>query len=364
MNNDYLSKFYELGYTHDELEALLKKISDGELFTKEEHARLTLALNMLEGLTTFNGTYESLPDKPDIVDVVKQSGEFLSFTELNSKVRNLSIELENKLKQLVAELEKTKADIDHRHDDRYSLLNHDHDNRYATKNEIMNLVTKDYLDSVIAKLESNGGGGNGGSTTPTYKQPTLSVKSSSSYIAHKKESAVTITPTFTQNDAGPVKKVVIKKDDVVVHESVYIQSYEDSISLNHLETAVYSVTVEYEAGSIKAGSITKTLTIQGLANSYYGVIGNKQFNELDINSFTTITNATKEFTIVYNLDDQKSVYMYPKSFGDLSSIKDINNFDYINSYELFVIDFDEITYNVYVLAEATSMEVGFKQIFS
>jgi hypothetical protein len=56
--------------------------------------------------------------------------------------------------------------------------------------------------------------------------------------------------------------------------------------------------------------------------------------------------------------------MYPKSFGDLTSIKDVNNFDYINSYTLSTITFEEIVYNVYVLTDITSMEVGFKQVFS
>jgi hypothetical protein len=64
------------------------------------------------------------------------------------------------------------------------------------------------------------------------------------------------------------------------------------------------------------------------------------------------------------MTNQRVVYMYPKSFGNLTSIKDVNNFDYINSYTLLTITFEEIVYNVYVLTDITSMEVGFKQVFS
>ena len=188
---------------------------------------------------------------------------------------------------------------------------------------------------------------------------------------------ITIRPIFMQNDAGSIKNVTIKKDGVVVYESTELKNYEDTITLNHQEKAVYEVTVQYNDGAIKkdpsgnpypdnikAGSLTQKVTIQGVANSYYGVIGDKPFEISDIETFTSIENSTKGYTVTYMLDDQKSVYMYPKSFGDLTSIKDVNNFDYINSYTLSTITFEEIVYNVYVLTDITSMEVGFKQVFS
>ena len=160
MNNDYLSKFYELGYTHSELEALLKKLSDGEVFTKEEHARLSLALGMIDGLSTFNGSYESLTDKPDIIDVVKQSNEFVSFSALNSKVRILGVDLEKSLRQVINEMmfdiEQSKADIEHRHDNRYSLLNHDHAGLYTTKEEV-NMAIRDVIQNEDLDINAKGG---------------------------------------------------------------------------------------------------------------------------------------------------------------------------------------------------------------
>lgn len=160
MNNDYLSKFYELGYTHSELEALLKKLSEGEVFTKEEHARLSLALGMIDGLSTFNGSYESLTNKPDIVDVIRQSNEFVSFTALNSKVRilgeELKISLNNIINDMKYDIEQNKADIEHRHDNRYSLLNHDHAGLYTTPAEV-NAAIRDVIKN--EDLEINGKGG-------------------------------------------------------------------------------------------------------------------------------------------------------------------------------------------------------------
>lgn len=381
MSNDYLKSFYELGYTHTELEELLSKISNGELLTKEQYDLLMNTIDIIKGITTFNGTYESLPDKPDIINVVKQSNEFISFDAFDSRARTIQVSLELMLQELISELrfdlEQSKADINHTHDDRYALLNHNHEGEYATKNEIKNFVTKSYLDSIIANLGPGSGGG-GGSIYPIYVQPTLSIKSSASYLSHKKETTVTITPSYSQNDAGKIKRVVLKKNNEIMYDSTEVRQYIETISLKHLEKAIYTITVEYEDGiiknttegdpypntSIKAGTITQSVSIQGIANSYYGVIENKQFNVSDISSLTSIANTSKNFTTTFNLDDQKSIYMYPNSLGNLSSIKDANNFEYINSYTLLTIDYDDVSYNVYVLTDSVSMDVGFKQVFS
>lgn len=441
MSNDYLKSFYELSYTHDELEALLKKISNGDLLTKEQYKLLIAIIDTMQNLADFNGTYDSLPDKPDIVEVIKESNIFVTYEAFDVRSKTMLALLEDLLKELIAdslrELDEKKADKDHLHDDRYSLLDHDHDDKYSqlghahddkysqlghlhddkysqldhnhddeyiAKGEMTNLVTKNYLDSTVEQLNSDydskyvakketeqfvtkeyldiiieqleGNIGSGGAVV-IYKKPSLSVTSSSLFIKHKEPRMITIRPIFMQNDAGSIKNVTIKKDGVVVYESTELKNYEDTITLNHQEKAVYEVTVQYSDGAIKkdpsgnpypdnikAGSLTQKVTIQGIANSYYGVIGDKSFEISDIETFTSIENSTKGYTVTYILDDQKSVYMYPKSFGDLTSIKDVNNFDYINSYTLSTITFEEIVYNVYVLTDITSMEVGFKQVFS
>jgi hypothetical protein len=55
--------------------------------------------------------------------------------------------------------------------------------------------------------------------------------------------------------------------------------------------------------------------------------------------------------------------MYPSSYGELSSIKDANNFDYINSYKLVKMMHNEVEYNVYILKDPVKIN-GFKQIFA
>ncbi len=381
MNSVDLNKFYELGYTHKELESLLYKIENGSLLTKSEYDKLVTAIELIDGLTTFNGTYESLIGKPDIVDVVKSSNEFITFEHFDAKARSIvalvTAQMQEFNNEVSAELEKYK---NHDHDDRYSLVNHGHESRYATKNEIKNFVTKDYLDAVIANLGSGGGSGGGSSSIyPTYYEPVVTIKTNASYVTHKEKTTVVVTPEFSQNDAGEITKVTLRRNNVVVYESNEVKSYSDEVELKHGEKVSYTITVEYADGaiknttegepypstSIKAGFKSKTIVVQGMANSYYGTIGDKLFTASDVSGLKAIRNMAKGFTAVFQLDNQKSVYMYPATHGELSSIKDINNFEYINSYTFSVITYDEVSYNLYVLTDSVTVSgSGFKQVFS
>ena len=114
---------------------------------------------------------------------------------------------------------------------------------------------------------------------------------------------------------------------------------------------------------VKAGSIVAGITIKGCANSYYGTIENKDFDISDISNLTPIRNTSKEYVYAYNMNNQKSVYMYPESFGQLKSIKDANGFEYKNSYTLNTITYDDVVYNVYVLTDAVTVDGEFEQTF-
>jgi hypothetical protein len=380
VSNDYFSKFYELGYTHTELEALFEKVSKGELLTKEQYDVLMIAVDLITNLTTFDGSYDSLKDKPDIIDTIRQSNEFVTYTAFDARSKTIYVNLEQQMKKLVAdvqfELSQTKADIDHKHDDRYSLLNHTHEGLYITQEEMnKNLVTKDYLDSVLAGL---GGSGGGGGLYPTYTKPTISAKSNTTSIPHKKATPVTITPTYEQNDAGDLIKFSIIKNGETVYEGTEIKAHSEEVYLMHGESITYTFVAEFGDGVIKntingdpypdtmvkAGTITAGVTIKGYAKSYYGVIEDKAFEVSDITNLTSAQKSSKSHTNTYEMKNQKSVYMYPESFGKLTSIKDANNFEYINSYTLTTTEYDDVTYNVYVLTDAVTVDGGFKQTFS
>lgn len=210
---------------------------------------------------------------------------------------------------------------------------------------------------------------------PTYTKPTISIALSKSNIEHSKTYDISITTTFKQNDAGNVTGYKVYKNNSVIFENTSVSSYTDTISIQHGGSITYKTEVTYGDGpiknttlgipypstSIKSGSITSSGTIRAYALSYYGVIDGSEF--IDTNGLTSKLRTSKSDTITMSLTNQRIIYMYPKSFGNLTSIKDANNFDYINSYTLSNATVNDVEYNIYILTDPVTIN-NFKQIFN
>ena len=245
--------------------------------------------------------------------------------------------------------------------------------------DLSNYVTKEELNEVDTQVDKNTSDINTIlgiiDEPPTYSKPTLIVGANKTSIQHNTSTSITITPTFRQNDAGAVVSYTLYRDNTQVYTNSSVNAYTHSISLAHNQSTVYSATVSYSDGvikntllgiaypetSIKAGSISNSATVRAYALSYYGVINNASIN--DTQGLTSVLRSGRGSTLTFNMTNQRVVYMYPKSFGNLTSIKDANNFEYINSYTLSNMTIDGVEYNVYVLTDAVSIS-GFKQIFS
>lgn len=96
------------------------------------------------------------------------------------------------------------------------------------------------------------------------------------------------------------------------------------------------------------------------------------FGAVDVNFTPTedaiklLTKSVKNgrgYTGNISLNNQKTCYAYPKSFGALTAIKDANNFEYLNSYTRNELQVWDETYYVYVLTDATTID-NFRQIYS
>lgn len=214
-------------------------------------------------------------------------------------------------------------------------------------------------------------------TPPTYIKPTLSISLNIGTLEHNKATSVTITPNFKQNDAGSVSKYVLYKNGTEIFNNTTVSAYTDSATINHNGSISYSATATYSDGpikntllgipypntSIKAGSVSASGIIRAYALSYYGIINSSTITENDISSLSSRLSSSKSYTYTVNLAEQRIVYMYPQSFGTLTSIKDANNFDYINSYTRTTLSYNGVDYYVYILTDPVTI-TGFKQIFN
>lgn len=98
--------------------------------------------------------------------------------------------------------------------------------------------------------------------------------------------------------------------------------------------------------------------------SYYGIVSSPTPSESDIIALTKTVKTTKSFTWNnINCTDERFCYAYPKSQGNLVSIKDSNNFEYIGSYTFTTVQINSVDYYLYVLTDPTTVS-GFKQIYS
>ena len=214
-------------------------------------------------------------------------------------------------------------------------------------------------------------------TPPTYIKPTLSISLNTGTLEHNKATSVTITPNFKQNDAGSVSKYVLYKNGTEIFNNTTVSAYTDSATINHNGSISYSATATYGDGpikntllgipypntSIKAGSVSASGIIRAYALSYYGIINSSTITENDISTLSSRLATSKSFTYTVNLSEQRIIYMYPQSFGTLTSIKDANNFDYINSYTRTTLSYNGVDYYVYILTDPVTI-TGFKQIFN
>ena len=111
---------------------------------------------------------------------------------------------------------------------------------------------------------------------------------------------------------------------------------------------------------------SNTVTIRFVQGSYFGQVADTVTNPTaaDITALTKLKNTAKGYTANnISMTYGKLLYAYPASYGDLTSIKDANNFEYITSYTKSTVTIDGVSYNCYLLTDATGV-TGFKQIYA
>ena len=185
------------------------------------------------------------------------------------------------------------------------------------------------------------------SIPPTYNEPsvTISDDKNASYEIGTNIGTVTLSSSFTQNNAGAATGTTYFKDDVSLGAGVSTNNH------GVLSTSIsYSVTVTYGAGTtvknnnlgtpdatgqIPAGSKSSSLTISTFANKYWG---SSTSNSIDDATLIAGTNensgkAKSTFTVPITGGSKYIFYAYPASLGALSSIS-VEGFGSLDAFTL------------------------------
>lgn len=126
--------------------------------------------------------------------------------------------------------------------------------------------------------------------------------------------------------------------------------------------------------SYKGRKYTAQVSIFASYPTYFGAMSKAwEFNETNIKllSCCLLVGSKEMVDPKVTLKAQRYVYAYPKSLGDLSSIKDVNGFEYYyegwegSGFKKTEVTVDSVPYNVYYLDEiCTISSPNYKYIFS
>jgi hypothetical protein len=202
---------------------------------------------------------------------------------------------------------------------------------------------------------------------PTYVQPTTTIVafSPNTYEIGTNLGTLTLSSTFTQNDAGALQSTLYYKDNVALGgNTTTISSLTSQVNFKVSKTYAQgacknnNLGVEDCTGRVQAGTITSGFTyITPFPKSYLGYSSNAIPTSANIiaslggnNFFSTSRDISNE-SIVVTGTDRYGYYAYPSSFGELTSII-VSGLESILAFNLNVVSVTNAqgyvqNYNVY-----------------
>lgn len=197
--------------------------------------------------------------------------------------------------------------------------------------------------------------------------PTITFSASGSGT---KEVGTSVTPTLTLNitGKGTGTPIAIKfySGSTLLESQDYIDgtnSYAFTMSSAITTTTTVKGVLEYKKSDNSNATVEKTATYTFVMASYYGAVSVAPTDKAGIIALTKNVKTGKGQTATFNLNNQRSCYAYPASMGNLTSIKDANNFEYLASYIKTTVAVDGVDYNVYTLTDSVTA-TGFKQVYA
>lgn len=174
-----------------------------------------------------------------------------------------------------------------------------------------------------------------------------------------------ITATILNNGTCTIDKIEFYRGTSLENTQNYITGTNtyiyDTSDINSNETVSIKIYFTMKDG-VTRDSITYSTNYRFINYSYSGILTDIP-TDADIVSLNQNLKETNKFTGTFNPVNSYIVYAYPKSFGDLLSIKDQNNFEYISSYTKVTMVINNEDYNVYYRSNKITA-TGLKQIFS
>lgn len=196
--------------------------------------------------------------------------------------------------------------------------------------------------------------------------PTITFTASGSGV---KEEGTTVTPTLsltiTDNGTGTPVSIKFYDGSTLLDTQSYVDgtnNYTYTMTPVTATTTVKGV-LEYKKSDNTDGTVEKSASYTFVMASYYGAVTTAPTDKAGIIALTKNVKNTKALTATFNLSNQRACYCYPASFGNITSAKDSNGFEYISGYTKTTVSVDGTDYNVYTQTDPVTA-TGFKQIYA
>ena len=197
---------------------------------------------------------------------------------------------------------------------------------------------------------------------PTYVKPTLTLKADKVLVEKHATLNITLTPTFTKNDAGAVNGYKVYRDAAEIDNqtTTSLSGYNDNHTFT--DTVIYKYEVSYDQspvkknsdgldddfGRIQAGSINATVKVVPVNPIYVGVINNGEIvDESAMKGLEKLITEDKEIEKAITVNFQTMVIA---SVDPLTKLINANGFDVLgNTTKDSVVTTEGETYNIYKL---------------
>lgn len=172
--------------------------------------------------------------------------------------------------------------------------------------------------------------------------------------------------------SNDITEIAFKADSTVLNTLTSGVNNGGTFSYTYTPSTPISNTVTLSV-DVKDGeqTVIKSIKITFCYPTYYGTVADSvaSMTASDIQGLdkrVAVNNKAMTWSGI-SMDYGKLCYAYPKSFGALTSIKDANNVDYINSYTRTEVTLTEngnsVVYYCYLLTDAAGVS-NFKQIYA
>lgn len=182
---------------------------------------------------------------------------------------------------------------------------------------------------------------------------------------HKKGTTIngcTLTATLTNLGNVPIENIKFYLGNTELATqvytdgtTVYVETYTTPISTN----TTFAATVEHKGDK----RVRKEQKMTFVNPIYIGAVNTLIPSTTEITAFPELLRESYKGSYTVTMNDQRTCIAYPASMGNISSIKDTNNFEYINSFTKTTDTINGETYNIYVLTDAVTAQ-NFKWTFN